>query len=416
MPTTRLPRNALARNAQSHRRKDAINVANKSTKDLIAICDKHKVGELVFKDCKFASEKGDVAFIEHDVIRGNMRSGIILVKAKSICPSYNTLYDVVDIQNKKKERDQQKQNEELQSIKAEIERLNETPDSVLDKNVEHQKILNQLVEDIDNNKFDNSDCDHEFVNECDNECDNEYDDKYDHECDQCEHHCRDPACDHSHEHVTESKKKLDYEAKKRMYAKIKRDKAIRQMQEELAKKADAKEGNKFYRNFMKDIKSKFSIEEQADYFYFEVKSNVTDMVITKAKVYKIILPSTKKMNELYMLIVGDLQMKSDLIRQIDPLYKNENIAKHQNDFLDRIRAIEQLKTMESPENLIEDEIDELDELDDLELDMIGMPADDDVLNDTVPELESIIPNPSGDPAMIYDLLSPQIIELKNSNC
>jgi NACalpha-BTF3-like transcription factor len=120
--------------------------------------------------------------------------------------------------------------------------------------------------------------------------------------------------------------------------------------------------NKDYRNFMKTIRSKFTLEQLSEYKFVEVRTDTTDMVIDGATVYKINI--SEKAKETYLLIVGDLQLKSSLIRQIDPAYKIDKVIKEQYDFLERIKAKENAKIIESQENIFHDE--EFDELKNIE--------------------------------------------------
>lgn len=107
-----------------------------------------------------------------------------------------------------------------------------------------------------------------------------------------------------------------------------------QINEQPANNAEIKR-NKFYRNFMKDIKSKFNLSHQQQFKYLEVRVNTEDMVIENTIVYSITIPK-----ETYMLVVGDLQVKSGLIRRIDPSYNIESVIEEQTEFMERIREKE----------------------------------------------------------------------------
>lgn len=111
---------------------------------------------------------------------------------------------------------------------------------------------------------------------------------------------------------------------------------------------------------MKDLKAKFVLKEKSEFKYFEVKLDSTDMVVDNAKVYEIVMPTNSK--ETYFLVMGDLVKKRDLIRQIDPAYKSENVMRDQMDFLERIKAKENAKVTSHLTDVIDDDLDDLDEL------------------------------------------------------
>ena len=409
MSTSNLPRNARARNANGHRKKAATKEINRSTKELDTICDKHKIGVLTFRSCKLASEDGKVTFVENEFVRGNMKSGIVVLRAGSVHLS-DSVYDVVEIKKNKLERDEKNKQEELEQIRVEMDRMNEEEEAM-----KHQELLNKL--DSDTNEC-LKECTHKCTTDCINECTHNCKHECTHDCihdcvNECSHSCSDPECtyDCGHDKIKPAPSKIEPavllpqnprstfpvtdesapskvedsgDEKQKSKVNVKRDKAIKQMQSELNKKAVAKEGNKFYRNFMKDIKGKFSFQEQSEFYFFEVQVNSTEMVIANAKVQKFVMPANTK--ETYMLIIGDLQMKSSLIKQIDPAYRSDNVFRDQRDFLERIKASEKVKTMESPEDLIEDEIDAL----------------------GIPDLVPI------DDQQLGDLMNPELLNLRKS--
>jgi hypothetical protein len=174
--------------------------------------------------------------------------------------------------------------------------------------------------------------------------------------------------------------------------KSKRDRAIQQYQEQMAQKMNSEQGNKYYRNFMKDLRSKFTLIEQTDYRYFEVKSNQTDMVIDGARVYKLAMPEctdNTKGKGTYFLILGDLTMKSGLIKQIDPSYHADKVIKSQNEFLERIKAKENSKITAMEADLIEDEFNDKDMLGISEEKLSKSNNESDESDDEMPALEPI---------------------------
>ena len=185
-------------------------------------------------------------------------------------------------------------------------------------------------------------------------------------------------------------------AKRKKLAKVKREKALKQMNDILMQKANKKgEGNKYHRNFMKDLRSKFILEQKDKFKYVEVKAETTDMVIDNSRVYQITMPP--KTTNVYLLIVGDLELKSKLLRQIDPNYKSEQVFDDHSEFLERIKAKENAKVKESAEDLIDEEFDELEEL--------GISDEDEKAES--PQLAPV--------EIVNSLLNPELIRLKEES-
>ncbi|AUL78934.3 hypothetical protein QJ857_gp1225 [Tupanvirus soda lake] len=422
-----LPRNARARNNSTKLRNQSTHEIARKTSQLDAVCDKHKIGNLTFRSCKYATSEGKVTFVEHDHIRGNMKSGIMIVKANTLAPSDN-LYDLVEIEKAKKERDEKKRQEETEKARIEIERLKtqNATTNIPEGGEQHQNLLEQLVDEdektnsnvventtaIAENKDVEKDTSKEIMEELNDPISIEVSEKLEdntNKVDMPDTEQLDPEdmattndtnecssdCNHDHEQKNDKKDKS---------AKAKREKAIKQMQEELAKKAKNKNGNKYFRNFMKDIRSKFSLKEEPEIKYFEVKAETTDMVIDGVRAYRISMPENTK--ETYFLLIGDLQMKSGLIRQIDPAYKADKVFKEQHDFLERIKAKENAKTTELTEDLLEDE-DEFDDLDELGI------SDDESNSSDEESVPKLINNETKEIEVnnVDDFLNPDILKL-----
>jgi len=116
-----LPRNVRAKNTNMHNRNASNREINRKINELDVICQKHKIGNLTFRNCKFANSDGKVTFIEHDHVRGNMRSGVMIVRANMVEPS-ELIYDIVEIEKNKRERDEKKRQDEMEKARLEIER------------------------------------------------------------------------------------------------------------------------------------------------------------------------------------------------------------------------------------------------------------------------------------------------------
>ena len=421
-----IPRNAIARSARTKLARSGTHEINRRTAELDTICQKHKAGELTFRSCKYAMDDGKQIFIEHDYICGNMKCGITIVRADTLTPSEETIYDLVEVANAKKKRDEKTREEETKKAMAEFERLqkNDAIDtSPEDASKEHQDLVKKMDDGM-NGSEENAE---PTTAEPTAESTAESTESTAESTAESTESTAEPAAPiaestvapiaeptaestaeptaestagptaESAEPTTESAKKRKPKNKRQKLlmkqqkqlnkspetvvpqpkesrsAKNKRDKALKQMAEQLAQKAEAEQGNKYYRRFMDDIKSKFTLEAQSNIKYFEVKANSTDMVIEDPTVYKLVMPATAK--QTYLLIIGDLQMKSAIVRRIDPAYKAEVMFKEQNDFLERIKAKENAKTEGLNEMTLEDELDDLEDL--------GVSSDED---ETIPDL------------------------------
>lgn len=388
-----LPRNKIAKNAVIHK-KSAGREANRRVAELDNICEKHKISGLTFRSCKFADSEGNVTYVDHEKIKANMKSGIMIIRANSIDLSKtdDDVYDLVKIEKEKKERDEKKKLEEMEKARVEIERLQSTNtiDNLPEGDEQHKNMLMNLMKNEDSvesleekylpptefsNHKDNPemdrivnigmeefaklmDKDEETLVESDTENNLTEDKKT---LVESENNLTDDE-EKIEESETKTNKKIN---KKNISSKEKKQKAIKQMQEQLQRKEQLKEGNKYFRNFMKDIRSKFVLREIPDYKYFEVKAQITDMVIDNVKTYELIMPDSIK--EKYLLLLGDLQMKSGLIKQIDPSYGGDKVLQEQSDFLNRIKAKENIKTNEISEDILDKDF--------TDIDMLGIPEE-----------------------------------------
>jgi chromosome segregation ATPase len=424
----------------------------KQENSLKTICKKHQVGNLTFKSCKFATADGKVTYVDHKNILSNMKCGVMLIKTSSADESKDAIYDIVKIENEKKERDLKKHQEETEKARLEIERLqkasnpnpsddttkdlltkyvntlpeketksendvipmetinhftetvdqlNETSNQFKDAVNEFTEAVNQLKETV-NQQIDTVSETKEFINETKEpvsetkEPVNETKEPVD-ETKEPVSETKEPVSE-TKEPVSETKEPIAQskrQSKKDKSTKAKRDKYVKEMREQLEKKSEKKdEGNKYQRHLMQDIKSKFTLEPITKYKYLEVKAETTDMVIDGAKVFKIKMPSVNNQN--YYLVVGDLQMKSGLIYRIDPNYKSEKTFKGYDEFLERIKAKESTKVREMKEDLLEEEFDDLEHL--------GI-SDDDI----EPKEKPL--DPTDPPKEILDLMNPEISKL-----
>ncbi len=389
-----LPRNAVARNSKMHKKRDSGVKLSRNINTLDAVCKKHAVGNLIFRNCKMASYEGRVSFVDHEETRGNMRSGVIVVKATSIYSSED-IYDVVKVREDKIARDLKKRQEDYEKTKLEVERLKRS-EELANKLANNDPKHDQLVEKLNENNTvePNNESTEESVEQitehiveetAEQSTEKTTQQTVEETAEQTTEKTTQQTVEESVEQSTEQPVEQSVEQSTEQTAEESveqsaeqpieqpTEKTTQQTDEESVEqsteqpieesnkntnqnndnKNKKKEKNKYYRNFMKDIKSKFSLKLRPENNYFEVKAETTDMIIEHSVVYEIVMvPPTK---ETYLLVIGDLQMKSSYLRQIDPQYKMDAVLKEQTEFMERIKAKEQLKIHQSPDNKLEPE-------------------------------------------------------------
>ena len=443
----------LSRNLQAHNnnniKKNKNKLVSQKKNNIKQISQKHGISKLTFKSCKLATYDGQVTFVEHDEIEANLKMGVFIVKATSLIPSGNNkLYDIVEIEKNKLERDIKKKKEEDEKSKIELERIKKNEAKSNEMNEEHDKIIKQLEESAASNEIkyheritdsiisgefqENSETkssqettnlatnneindklneksndklneksndklnekSNDKLNEKSNDKLNEKsNDKLNEKSnDKLNEKSNDKLNEKSNDKLNEkSNDKLNEKSNDKLNDKPKdklndkpKDKLNEQSNEKLndkpnnksnnkpkekknlgkkSKKEDhpknptppksiPKKDNKYFRRFMQDIRSNFSLTENREYRYLEFKAETTDMVIEDVKMYNIGMP--KETKEIYFLITGDLQMKSGLIKQKDPSYEFENVIADQYEFLERIKSKENSKTVELPGEINDD--------------------------------------------------------------
>src|SRR5271163_4049613 len=143
-----IPRNSLARQTKTQNKNRVKKIFDNKIKLLETICDKHKIGDLTFKSCKFIRQNGKMTVIDYDVIRGNLKLGIMIIKANRVTDSGEIIYDLIQIGNEKKERDEKIRKEKEEKENIEKQRLFKEVEQVkpLDNESEkkHEELLNQL--------------------------------------------------------------------------------------------------------------------------------------------------------------------------------------------------------------------------------------------------------------------------------
>jgi hypothetical protein len=273
-----LPRSLIAKNANLHSKKKLYSDNKKFTNTFNSICKKHGIYNLTFRSCKFADENGKITLVEHDSIIGNMRSSILVIKAKSLTDS-DTIYDIVEIERKVRERKNKLEEQKKEEIK------NTIPETLENKE-EKNSDLNEIYKEFFSRKI-------------------------------------------------EELKKENPNLKMNQYQKLINEDWRRFRREH--EKEETFTRNKYHRNFMADLKSKFDLGKRLNFKYLELRMETADAVIVDTEVYEI---KFSGQTERYFIIIGDLQMKRELINQIDPSYGSEKVIEEQIDLVERLKTNE----------------------------------------------------------------------------
>lgn len=342
-----LPRNVTARNknyrtkvAPSKAKENNINILNK-------ICLDNHVGDLSFRDCRYATADGKMTLLDYDDIRANMRSGVFVVKTKNITEVTDQVYDVVKLENDKREKDLKKKEMQMEKARVEMERLaKQNAKTTIDPEASqmHQDLLNEMIENTKEH----------FVEEITKTVVEEPTETVAEEITETPlEDAIEPVVEDTVETPLEDT--ADTKKKQTKNQVRNREKIVKKFKKQLNQKIPV-DGNKYFRKFMKSCREKLFLEYYPDIKYFEVKSSATCMVIDEAKVYKIDIPND--MGQTFFLITGNLQMKTDLMRRIDPTYRTDSSMREQENFIERIQAKENTNMAILREDIEEEDIEE----------------------------------------------------------
>lgn len=300
-----LSRNSIARNMNIHNRIKTLDIV-KTKRKLESIMEKHGIFELPFCDCKIVNNDGIIFNVKFEKIRGNLRSGVFIINAKSICQIENVIYDLVEIGNKKNKKKDINNDKNASTVKDDIE-LSDIPDPSVISSIEENYDSTDNPETVESSQNKQKNCVEILTGGNDTS-----------KKDNLEK-----------DNISQEKNKT-----KNNKMNEKKENAIRKMQNALGKKlANIEKGNKYLRKTVKDIKSNYKLEKW-DYKYFEVKVETSYMVIENVQLYRILIPNN--IDFVHLLIIGELQMKNELIKRIDPTHQMEKIFGEQNDIIGKI--------------------------------------------------------------------------------
>lgn len=337
LPRTRVLANKnLTKNARlskSDLRKDRV--------ALDTICDKHNIKELMFRSVRFVTADGVITTVDHNTIRGNVNNGIFFIESPSQAALLDQTYDIVTIKKEKILKDRQKQIDKQNKSKLEMERLNqqmlkdletlkaddEVPDlieviapvldnttDVISETIDTTDDIPELVDNADNipdlvpsNTIDNADDIPELVpwNADDVVIDIE---------------------DDTIPNLVGPDGVAVADTTGETVPPIQR-----------VKKVAKTTGNKFFRNFMKDLKGKFRLSFHDEYEYCELRKEATDMIIEGVNIHKVVVPNS---DVSYYVIIGNMQMKRIAIKQIDPSYGVDASVDAHDEFMEKMSGTE----------------------------------------------------------------------------
>lgn len=310
-----IPRNKLAK-AHNNRIKNAVSrQQNIDEKTLDNVCEKHSVKSIDFRSCKMADEYGKVTHLEHTNVLVNMKASVMIIKYTEELVQKDGIYDLLQLAYEKRIRDEKKKIEEEDRVMRNNGQegiIKQMEDEYARQNSEKEKIIEEEVVAVEEVVVEEEEV--EVVEE---------------------------------EVVITDENRIEKKRKDRN--KKKRDKIIENAKKELEKKSDDKPRNKYNRNFISELKDKFrgKLTLMPEYKFVEVRKINADLVIENSQVYKLNISSPEK----YLLIIGDLNMKKEVAKKIDPGFESEKILNEYGDFVERLKSKNTTAVVEYKEDL-----------------------------------------------------------------
>lgn len=328
-----IPRNKLAI-GQKYKKKQGANLQNKKNiNSYNDICTKHTIGEFEsVTGAKLISHGGTVTNITYNRLVGNMQASILIFEGTDITPSDESMYDLMTIEANKKEKERLKAEKEEKEKEDHIKKMRDAEGKYDD---EHRNAFTAEGEGVDSGKTHQEmlDSTHQEMLETLGVDSDQKNSQTEPQTESVQPEPADPDQFTPDEldqpaSQTESAPITTSDSSKVVYLKG-LDRPL--LRVNLPKHI---KGNSHHRNALKDLAAKFPLYQDIAYRYLEVKVNRTQMVIDKVGVFYLEVSSTDR----YMLVIGDLQMKSSLIKQIDPNYGAEDALKGHTEFADQVRS------------------------------------------------------------------------------
>src|ERR1700733_5067989 len=329
MSLSGLPRNRIIVGQRIKHKEPHIIKKNKLILD--NICTKYGIGDLPsITSSKLSTYNGIVTYLQQEFAKGNMKYGILLLKCGGMDESTESDYDLIQIEIEKKEKERKKQEIDMEAARKEIESVKkmaekDSQSNDIEMSNAHRDMLTKLLNENPKEQV-NNEYDTQSIKQLENEIDIKPKDKIINQ-----------SVDKIIEDETEIQLKEVKKKKGPKTAKDIRTKVAKEMRDMSTQKANIKtDMNKNCRNCISDMKSKFGYERLTQYRYLEIRVSTTYMVIDNAKIYKLNIQAEK--NKFYLLIIGDIQLKSKLIETIDPNYKPDRIYQEHAEFMKRMEA------------------------------------------------------------------------------
>lgn len=293
-----LPRNKVAKGIKT-RQIIQKNIGSTNETHFETICEKHNVKPLEFRSAKMVDQKGHVTFLEHKEIRANMKASVMIIKYGVSDTNTENIYDLFQIALDKKVKENKQKAKDIKDAVKHFE---------LEKDEVDEPILTEVTATTEPAL--------EAIAEAISETVIKKDELFEQIKSDAEALGVTVETVETVETIestvqptqTESHKFQDRKMeKKRQHDIEKRETAIRNIKHEMEKKANQHNRNKYHRNFIADLHSKFGskLTELPDYKFIELRKNASDLVIEHSEVYKLDLGA----KDTYLLVIGDVNMK-----------------------------------------------------------------------------------------------------------
>ena len=313
---SKIPRNKKNIGANYNKKNKNKNKYKNTTKQNIIALDtlysKHSINEFtVCKSARLVTHDGTITDIKYNKLVGNMRSSVLVFKSAELIPTQSTdIHDLVQIKADKKARDKKKYETDMAETKDRMDILHATDSKFIPDGTNPAE-----TDEVHTHIMDMLKLNEETVEKVE----------------PIATEIPDPESTISPSISDPDKTLIDIS--------INAEPVPATLPKKIA-------GNKYHRHFITDLHSKHKLQQYSQFAYLEIKVDASFMVIETPGVFKIrVTPglcsganrSTVTHIDHDILIVGDLQMKSDVIKQIDPNYGAIDVLREQEKFMNQIK-------------------------------------------------------------------------------
>jgi hypothetical protein len=295
---------------------------NKQNINLLnTICTNHSLGELKsLRSAKLIDYNGKITELPYAKLMGNMRASVLVFESAQLHfnPESQVIYDLVTIQNEKKAKDKKKYEDDILQTKDRIDILKKSETKLDD-------VLGTGTDDVHNKMM-------EMI---------QLKEEEDEPMPAPEARTTPPSVapipseieailEPIPEPISETVVPLQPELTQDVGKSFSEAEPIaRTMPKKII-------GNKYHRKFLKDITNRFAMDQYIQYKYLELKVDSSYMIIENPGVFRLNVTT----DSVYIMIVGDLQLKRDVLKQIDPNYGAMDVLKDQEEFMQQIQTNE----------------------------------------------------------------------------